>query len=63
MLLEQVTVFMCQLLHNRGIRAGRIGQIFSVIKISFAPKPSTPPVFDHLQYERTEGGGMGNPTT
>ena len=29
-------------------------------KPSLVPRPSTPPVFDHLQYAKTEGEGLGN---
>jgi len=28
--------------------------------ISLVPRPSTPPVFDRLQYAKTEGEGLGN---
>ena len=27
---------------------------------SLVPRPSTPPVFDRLQYAKTEGEGLGN---
>jgi len=27
---------------------------------SLIPRPSTPPVFDRLQYAKTEGEGLGN---
>jgi len=28
--------------------------------LSLIPRPSTPPVFDRLQYAKTEGEGLGN---
>ena len=30
------------------------------IHVSLVPRPSTPPVFDRLQYAKTEGEGLGN---
>jgi len=32
----------------------------AIYQASLVPRPSTPPVFDRLQYAKTEGEGLGN---
>ena len=43
------------------------GQYFSIkssaCSASLVPRPSAPPVFDHLQYAKTEGEGLGSHDT
>jgi len=34
--------------------------LVTTITVSLVPRPSTPPVFDRLQYAKTEGEGLGN---
>ena len=35
-------------------------QVIKVFFGSLIPRPSAPPVFDRLQYAKTEGVGLGN---
>ena len=58
-----VQVFYHRITVSFSARLGMRLQRSPILKISLVPRPFPPPVFDRLQYAKTEGEGLGERVT